>query len=90
MEMHFQRELDKLKKSLLTLGAMVEEAVRLSIKALETRDVALANKVIDGDSEIDEKVISKLVKSWDEKIPLLAKEFNKKYNSDLYECVIIA
>jgi phosphate transport system protein len=57
MEKHFQRELDKLKKSLLTLGAMVEEAVRLSIRALETRDVALANKVINGDSEIDEKEV---------------------------------
>ncbi len=57
MERHFQRELDKLKSNLLTLGAMVEESVRLSIKALGARDVALANKVIDGDRLIDEQEV---------------------------------
>lgn len=57
MERHFQRELNKLKKNVLSLGGMVEEAVRLSIKALQTRDITLANKVIDADREIDVKEV---------------------------------
>ncbi len=57
MERHFQRELDKLKKNVLSLGAMVEEAVRLAMKALQTRDIKLANKIIDTDREIDVKEV---------------------------------
>jgi len=53
MERHFQRELNQLKKKVLSLGAMAEEAVRLSLKALQTRDIRLADKVIDADREID-------------------------------------
>ncbi len=53
MGRHFQRELDKLKKMVLTLGTMVEEAFRKSIKALKTRDIALANEIIDSDRAID-------------------------------------
>ncbi len=57
MERHFQRELNKLKKNVLSLGAMVEEAVRLSMKALQTRDIKLADKVIDADRKIDVKEV---------------------------------
>lgn len=53
MERHFQRELDQLKKKVLSLGALAEEAVRLSLKALQTRDIRLADKVIDDDRGID-------------------------------------
>jgi len=41
----------------LSLGAMVEESVRLAVKALETRDTELAQRVIDVDQEIDEKEV---------------------------------
>ncbi|HKL48179.1 MAG TPA: phosphate signaling complex protein PhoU [Desulfuromonadales bacterium] len=49
-----QNELDKLKKQLLALTAEVEEAVEQALKALETFDVPLARKVIDGDERIDQ------------------------------------
>ena len=52
-EKHLQRELESLKKQILSLGAMVEERVRMAIKALETRDAALAEKIIEADHEID-------------------------------------
>ena len=54
MTIHFQRELEKIKKRILSLGAMVEERVRLVIRALETRDGDAAKKIIISDHEIDE------------------------------------
>lgn len=42
---------------MLTLGAVAEEAVRLSIKALQTRDIELAKEVIDADGKIDEREV---------------------------------
>ena len=57
MNIHFQRELDRLKRNVLSLGAMVEESVRLAVKALETRDTDLAQKIIDADHKIDEKEV---------------------------------
>jgi len=54
MTIHFQRELEKIKKRILSLGAMVEERVYTVIKALETRDADVANKIIKSDHEIDE------------------------------------
>jgi phosphate transport system protein len=54
MAKHFFRELEKIKKRILSLGAMVEERVRMVIKALETRDGDAAKKIIISDHEIDE------------------------------------
>ncbi|MBW1869551.1 MAG: phosphate signaling complex protein PhoU [Deltaproteobacteria bacterium] len=54
MTRHLQRELDRLKKRILSLGAMVEERVRMAVKAIETRDGRLVHKIIDQDHEIDE------------------------------------
>ncbi len=54
MRRHLQVELEKLKKRILFLGTMAEESVRKAIKALKTRDLDLAQKVIEGDREIDE------------------------------------
>jgi len=54
MTLHFERELEGLKKRILSLGAMVEERVRMAIKAMETRDRKLAKKVIDADDEVDQ------------------------------------
>ncbi len=53
MTRHFQVELDKLKKRVLSLGAKVEEQVRMAIKALETRDDSLAKVIIRSDQEVD-------------------------------------
>jgi phosphate transport system protein len=46
--------LEKLKKRILSLGAMAEERVRMAIKAIETRDGDLAVKIMEADSEIDD------------------------------------
>ena len=54
MAKHFDRELEKLKKRILSLGAMVEERVYLAIKAIESRDSDLAARIIRSDYEIDE------------------------------------
>ena len=54
MPMHLHKELEKLKKRILSLGAMVEERVRMAIKALELRDANLAEETINSDYEIDE------------------------------------
>jgi phosphate transport system protein len=54
MARRLQKELEKLKKRILSLGAMVEERVRNTIMAIEARDAELAEKIIRMDYEIDE------------------------------------
>ncbi|MBW1768362.1 MAG: phosphate transport system regulatory protein PhoU, partial [Deltaproteobacteria bacterium] len=54
MKIHLQRELESLKKKILSLGAMVEERVRNVIKALETRDAGIAEEIVHSDWEVDE------------------------------------
>ncbi len=51
---HFSRELEKIKKQLLSLGAMVEEQVRRATQAVETHDAELAQQIIQSDYDIDE------------------------------------
>jgi phosphate transport system protein len=46
-------EINKLKKSILTMGAVVEERVLQSVKAVHERDEKLARKIIEGDPEVD-------------------------------------
>lgn len=53
MSKHLQIEIDKLKKRVLGLGTLVEEAVYRAIHSLTNRDAALANAVIDADTAID-------------------------------------
>jgi phosphate transport system protein len=53
MLQHFKNEIERLKKSLLSLSATVEERVQMAVRALETRDGKLAKSVVDGDTEID-------------------------------------
>src|SRR5437868_1050475 len=55
MSKHLERDLDDLQQDLLALAASVEEAVHKAIRALQERDVALAEEVIDGDNDIDEE-----------------------------------
>ena len=56
-EQRLQRELDKLKKRILSLSAMVEERVRMAVRAIESRDDKLAAKIVLMDYEIDEKEV---------------------------------
>ncbi len=53
MTIHFQKELSKIKKTILSLGAMVEDRVRLAVKAVEDRDADIAKTIIKTDHEID-------------------------------------
>jgi phosphate transport system protein len=48
-----QREIDKLKKTVLSLGTRVEETVRRAVNAIDRRDIALAQHVIEHDEDID-------------------------------------
>jgi phosphate transport system protein len=48
-----QREIEKLKKQILELGAVVEERVRMAVQSIEEHDQDLARTVIRGDIEID-------------------------------------
>lgn len=50
---HFDREIENLKELLLRMGAMVEDQINQSIRALLERDTAVAQRVIDGDGAID-------------------------------------
>ena len=51
---HFDAEIQKLKELLLRMGALVEEQINLSIRALLERDTAVAQQVIDKDGAIDQ------------------------------------
>lgn len=51
---HFHRELDKIKKMILSLGALVEQRVHRIKEALEERDINLAKEIVHLDHEIDE------------------------------------
>ncbi|MHB8974826.1 MAG: phosphate signaling complex protein PhoU [Pirellulaceae bacterium] len=57
MSVHLQREINKLKQSLLSLCRMVENQVQLAVKALLDRDQALAEQVEERDHEIDQREV---------------------------------
>ena len=57
MTVYFMKEIDKLKRNVLELSALVEENLNRSIRAIESADPALANEVIDHDNGIDMKEI---------------------------------
>jgi phosphate transport system protein len=54
MPKRLQKELEEIKKRILALGAMVEERVRMAIRAIENWDAALAEEILRRDYEIDE------------------------------------
>jgi len=54
MRVKLQRDIDKLNKSVISLGALVEERFRMAVKAIECRDPELARRVVEGDAEIDQ------------------------------------
>src|SRR5512140_1903351 len=66
---HFDRDIEEIKSLILRMGAMVEESIQKSIRALLERDAALADEVIANDDlidhmeiEIDERVIELIAK----------------------------
>ena len=54
MTKHFRKELETIKKRILTLGSMVEDLVHDSVQAVDRVDADLADLIIKKDSEIDE------------------------------------
>ena len=53
MQRHFHEELDGLKQTLLAMGALVEDQIRLTMRALVDRDDKLAERVIERDREVN-------------------------------------
>jgi phosphate transport system protein len=51
----FERQLNEIQEDMLVMASMVQTAVTQSIEALKTRDVALAQKIIDNDVLINQK-----------------------------------
>lgn len=57
MTRHLKRDLENLERKLLVLAAQVEESVRRSITSLRDGRIELAEKVIEGDTEIDRREV---------------------------------
>src|SRR5437762_856539 len=53
MQRHFDRDIEEIKDLLLRMGAMVEDAINQSIRALLDRDTSMAEEVIARDDEVD-------------------------------------
>ena len=51
---HFENQINNLKKMLLSEGALVEESVRDALKAFNARNSELARQVVQGDEKIDQ------------------------------------
>lgn len=57
MAVHMHRDLEKIKKEILLLGSMVEEATEKAILALKDRRPDLAREVVEGDRIVDDREI---------------------------------
>lgn len=57
MSQHLQRDLEHLKKELLSLGSIVAQRARDAIHSLVNKDSDLAHRVMVGDSEIDDREV---------------------------------
>jgi phosphate transport system protein len=53
MSLHFHRELEQLRKRILALSTIVENAITQSIQTLLTRNVNLAEQIMNGDDDVD-------------------------------------
>ena len=53
MQRHFDRDIEEIKDLLLRMGAMAEDSIAQSIRALMERNTTLAEEVIANDDEID-------------------------------------
>jgi len=54
---HLERDLDRLKKEILTVGALVEQAMEKAGRVLSQREGGLAREVVSGDKEIDRREV---------------------------------
>jgi len=54
MSVHMEREVKKLRKMILSLGALVEENLSRAVRSLELRDTVLAEKSAAADAQIDQ------------------------------------
>jgi phosphate transport system protein len=54
MSVHIQSEIDRIKRMVLALSALVENRLHQAVKALHERDAELAQTIIGGDREIDD------------------------------------
>jgi phosphate transport system protein len=68
MKEHFSEKLESLRRQLISMGAEVENQIRLAIEALVEADATKARRVIDRDKEIDQMEI----KNDEDAIDLLA------------------
>lgn len=61
MRINFNNELENLNKDLVHMGDLIESSIRMSISALENRDVETAKIVVENDIEINnmERVIER-------------------------------
>ena len=57
MKVHFQREIDKLKQQILGLSADVEKSVSDAVRAVETRDAALAEAVLAHENQTNAREV---------------------------------
>lgn len=57
MTKHFERNLDHLKRGILTIGSLVEELMNKATVALIDRRAALALEILNGDDEVDEREV---------------------------------
>src|ERR1700686_1111883 len=69
MQRHFDRDIEEIKDMLLRMGAMAEDSIAQSIRALMERDTLLAEEVIRHDDEIDQMEVAMDLKA----IELIAK-----------------
>jgi phosphate transport system protein len=53
MSLHLNREIEKLKSSILTLGSIIEQALTKATISIKNKDAQLAQSVIDNDIAID-------------------------------------
>ena len=57
MSVHLQREIERVKKSILALCAIVEDQVQMAVRALLDRDLNLAHSVEERDQDIDQREV---------------------------------
>ncbi len=57
MTKHFERNLDHLKRGILTIGSLVEEMMNKAMVALIDRRAALAQEIMASDDEVDEREV---------------------------------
>jgi phosphate transport system protein len=55
MSVHLEREIDKIKKRVLSLSAIVEDQLQTSVRAMLDRDEKLAGTIRQRDAEIDQR-----------------------------------